>query len=78
MPVKNAKNQREFSLLFDRSGLQQAKLARLLGVAAMSVNRWLTDREDAADPPWYALNFLRMYLMLPEAARDRIPEKPKK
>jgi DNA-binding transcriptional regulator YiaG len=78
MPVTDAKNQREFSLLFDRSELQQTKLARLLGVSVMTVNRWLSDRDDAVDPPWYALTFLRVFLMLPEPARARIPEKPKK
>jgi len=77
MAVTDKKNQREFRLLFEASELQQTKLARLLGVSVMTVNRWLSERDDAVDPPWYALTFLRVYLMLPEAARSRIPEKPK-
>ncbi|MCB5201666.1 helix-turn-helix domain-containing protein [Neorhizobium sp. T786] len=78
MTVSNDKNQREFALLFDQSRLSQTKLSRLLGVSVMTVNRWLSDRDDAVDPPYYALSFLRVFLMLPEAARSRIPEKPKK
>lgn len=78
MAVNDKKNQREFILLFEQSRLSQAKLARLLGVSGITVNRWLLEREDAVDPPYYALTFLRVYLMLPEPARARIPEKPKK
>lgn len=74
MPV-DANNQREFKLLMERAGLQQVKLARLLGVYDITVNRWCSDRSDAVDPPFYAVNFLRMYLMLSEAARARLPEK---
>lgn len=78
MAVTDEKNQREFLLLLEQSGLQQTKLARLLGVNVVTVNRWCSDREKAVDPPWYVLNFLRVYLMLPDAARGRIPEKPRK
>lgn len=74
MPV-DINNQREFLLLMERAGLQQTKLARLLGVYDVTVNRWCSDRPDAVDPPFYAVNFLRIYLMLPEAARSRLPEK---
>jgi DNA-binding transcriptional regulator YiaG len=71
------KNRREFTLLFEKTGLQQTKLARILGVNDMTVNRWLTERDDAVDPPFYALQFLRLFLMTPEAARNRLPEKPR-
>lgn len=76
MPV-DKKNQAEFLLLMEKAELTQVKLAALLGVFDMTVNRWCADRADAVDPPMYALNFLRMYLMLPEAARHRLPEKMK-
>ncbi|MGO8269293.1 hypothetical protein ACC862_24330 [Rhizobium ruizarguesonis] len=74
MPA-DATNKREFLLLMERAGLQQIKLARLLGVYDVTVNRWCSDRSDAVDPPFYVMNFLRMYVMLPEAARARLPEK---
>lgn len=66
---------REFMLLMERSGLQQIKLARLLGVSPMTVNRWFSYRDDAVLPPYYAVNFLRAYMMLPEGARVSLPEK---
>lgn len=74
MPV-DANNKREFLLLMERAGLQQVKLARLLGIYDITVNRWCSERSDSVDPPFYAMNFLRMYLMLSDAARARLPEK---
>lgn len=65
---------REFELLFDQSGLTQRRLAALLGTSHVTVNRWLkTERSDHVEPPFYALNFLRAYVMLPEGARARLP-----
>lgn len=64
---------REFKVLFDASGLKQAAFSRLIGKDVVTINRWLNDREDCLTPPWYALQFLRMYAMLPEGARKRLP-----
>lgn len=64
---------REFALLFEKSELEQKQLGDLLGTTAVTVNRWLTFRKDSVEPPFYAVQFLRMYLMLPEAARAHLP-----
>ncbi|MGT3569164.1 helix-turn-helix domain-containing protein [Klebsiella pneumoniae] len=69
---KPMKYRREFALLFESSKLQQTQLAGFLGVSKVTVNRWLVERDDAVDPPWYALQFLRLYMMLPEALRGRV------
>lgn len=77
-----ADDQREFELLFEKSGLEQKQLAGLLGKTPVQVNRWLTARKDSGAPPFYAIQFLRMYLMLPVSARAHLPsriiEYPKK
>ncbi len=70
--MKDMKYRREFALLFEQSRLQQTQLAGYLGVSKVTVNRWLKERDDAVDPPWYALQFLRLYMMLPEALRSRV------
>ncbi|OHV85822.1 hypothetical protein [Ensifer sp. LCM 4579] len=76
MAIKDEENQREFLLLMEHARLTQAHLSGLLGVSHMTVNRWTSHRDDAVDPPYYALQFLRAYLMLPEPARARLTEKP--
>lgn len=68
-----ADDQREFELLFEKSGLEQKQLAGLLGKTPVQVNRWLRDRQDSGVPPFYAINFLRIYLMLPASARAHLP-----
>lgn len=68
-----ADDQREFELLFEKSGLEQKQLAGLLGKTPVQVNRWLTERKDSGAPPFYAINFLRVYLMLPASARAHLP-----
>ncbi len=68
-----ADDQREFELLFEKSGLEQKQLAGLLGKTAVQVNRWLTERKDSGAPPFYAIQFLRIYLMLPASARAHLP-----
>ncbi|TIP46125.1 MAG: hypothetical protein E5X76_24095 [Mesorhizobium sp.] len=68
-----ADDKREFELLFQQSGLEQKQLAGLLGKTSVQVNRWLTDRVDSGAPPFYAINFLRAYLMLPASARTHLP-----
>jgi transcriptional regulator with XRE-family HTH domain len=70
--MKDMKYRREFALLFEKAQLQQTQLAGYLGVSKVTVNRWLKERDDAVDPPWYALQFLRLYMMLPEALRSRV------
>ena len=69
--------QREFKLLMDESGATQRDVSELLGVNLMTVNRWCTDREDGFPVPFYALQFMRVYIMLPDAARIRLPRKTK-
>lgn len=66
---------REFRLAFEESGLEQVKLAGLLGKSPMTVNRWINEGPHHIDVPWYALQFLRVYLMLPLGARQRLPTK---
>lgn len=66
---------REFRYLLEQSGLEQKELAGLLGVGTVTVNRWCTDRSDHITPPWYAMNFLRAFLMLANGARDQLPKK---
>ncbi|TIW97795.1 hypothetical protein [Mesorhizobium sp.] len=70
-----ADDKREFELLFAKSGLEQKQLAGLLGKTAVQVNRWLTARSDSGAPPFYAINFLRAYLMLPPSARAHLPSR---
>ncbi|MER9706010.1 helix-turn-helix domain-containing protein [Mesorhizobium sp. M0204] len=68
-------DQREFELLFEKSGLEQKQLAGLLGKTPVQVNRWLTGRKDSGAPPFYAIQFLRIYLMLPASARAHLPSR---
>lgn len=68
-----ADDQREFELLFEKSGLEQKQLAGLLGKTPVQVNRWLRDRKDSGTPPFFAIQFLRVYLMLPASARAHLP-----
>lgn len=70
---KTLDDKREFEMLLEKSGLEQKQLAALLGKTTVQVNRWLTDRKDSGPPPFYALQFLRIYLMLPDAARAHLP-----
>lgn len=77
MAIKNTEAQTEFRDLYAKSGLLQIKLSTLLGVHEVTVSRWLSDRDDAVDPPWYALQFLRAFLMLDEAERASLKDKPK-
>ncbi|WP_138144641.1 hypothetical protein [Brucella sp. 10RB9215] len=65
----------EFRRLFELSGLRQKELASLLGNRDMTVNRWFADRSDAVMPPYYAVNFLRAYLMLTPEQRESLPRK---
>ncbi|MEI9402286.1 hypothetical protein [Mesorhizobium argentiipisi] len=69
----SADDKREFAMLFEKSGLEQKQLAGLLGKTTVQVNRWLTDRADSGAAPFYAINFLRAYLMLPPSARAHLP-----
>lgn len=69
--------QREFEKLFEESRLTQSGLAMLLGVSKMTAHRWFSTRPDAFGAPFYALQFLRLFLMLPEAARSRVLPAPK-
>lgn len=69
--------QREFEKLFEESRLTQTGLASLLGVSKMTAHRWFSERDDAFGAPYYALQFLRMYMMLPEPARSRLLAAPK-
>lgn len=70
--------QREFMLLLKEADLTQVKLSKLLGVSDITVNRWTNpERPDAVEPPFYAVQFLRIYVMLPPDARRRIRERPK-
>lgn len=64
---------KEFETLFEAAKIPQRRLARLLGVSVMTVNRWFSKRDDGFEPPTYAVAFLRVYVMLPPAARDRLP-----
>lgn len=63
----------EFNTLFREAGIPQRRLARLLGVSTMTANRWCTERDDGFEPPTYAVAFLRVYVMLSPAARERLP-----
>lgn len=66
-------DRKEMVVLMREGELTQRDLSELLGTNAMTVNRWLSDREyDTRPPPFYALQFLRMYVMLPEAMRVRL------
>jgi hypothetical protein len=55
-----------------KSGINQAALARHLGVNVMSVNRWLTDREDGKPPPRAVILFLRAFVRLKPKDRAEV------
>lgn len=64
---------REIILLMEHTRTTQKRLSDLLGLATTTVNRWFReDRPDAIEPPFYALNFMRAYIQLPDKARERM------
>jgi transcriptional regulator with XRE-family HTH domain len=65
---------RELILLMEATRTSQKRLADLLGIATTTVNRWVRDeRNDTLDPPFYAVNFMRAYIQLPDKTRERLP-----
>lgn len=65
---------RELTLLMKATRTSQKRLADLLGTAPTTVNRWVRgEREDAVEPPFYAVNFMRAYIQLPDKTRERLP-----
>ena len=62
----------EFLDLLRASELPQLQFAKLIGKNAGTVNRWVADRPDALEPPFYALIFLRIWTELPPATRRRL------
>lgn len=66
-------DRKELRALLDICGLTQRDLAELLGSHPMTVNRWLAAREyDTRPPPFYALQFLRVFAMLPDKMRAQL------
>ena len=64
---------REIIMLMQETRTSQTRLARLLGLTQKAVGRWLNPNSDQpCEPPFYAINFLRCYIQLPEAARIRM------
>lgn len=75
MAIKNKEMQAEFRAMVEKSGLMQRQLAGMLDKHETTVSRWLSDREDAVDPPVWAAQFVRAYLMLAPADRAKL-ERP--
>ena len=72
MANKNKELLAEFRRMVEKSGLMQRQLAALLDKHETTVSRWLSDREDAVDPPFWASQFVRAYLMLSPADRAKL------
>lgn len=51
------------------AGLTQADLCRLLGVSAVTVNRWCRQRRDGVPIPRYARSFLKLWHLSAPNAR---------
>lgn len=65
---------RELVLLMKATRTSQKRLSVLLGTSATTVNRWIRhERPDAVEPPFYAVNFMRAYIQLPDKTRERLP-----
>jgi transcriptional regulator with XRE-family HTH domain len=65
---------RELTLLMKATRTSQKRLADLLGIAPTTVNRWVRgERGDTIEPPFYAVNFMRAYIQLPDKTRERLP-----
>jgi hypothetical protein len=62
-------NRKEFIELLEASGLQKKRLAAMIDKTPISVNRWVSEGKTAVEPPLLVLQFLRSYVMLPEAKR---------
>lgn len=62
-------NRTEFIELLESSGLQKKQLAGMIDKTPISINRWVADGKTAVEPPLLVLQFLRAYVMLPEAKR---------
>lgn len=53
--------------------VNQSTLSRLLGTHSVTINRWLRpQRNDAKVAPFYALNFMRAFYLLPEEKRLKL------
>lgn len=72
MAIKNKDVQAEFRRMVEESGLMQRQLAALLDKHETTVSRWLSDRDDAVDPPFWAMQFVRAYLMLSNGDRAKL------
>lgn len=64
----------EFERLFKESGLQQKQLAALVGKTTVTVNRWFSSnaRADAVEPPFWVVQILRLYTLLPARAKKSV------
>lgn len=62
--TKEAKAKSQFRGKLEEVGLSQRSFARLLGVSAVTVNRWCAKREDALDVPQYARALLAALLVM--------------
>lgn len=68
-----SEDRRELILLMEATRTSQKRLADLLGLAPTTVNRWVRgERDDAIEPPFYAVNFMRAYIQLPEKTQVRL------
>lgn len=52
-------------------GLSQRRLAGILGVSPVTVNRWCDEnRPDRIEPPKYAISFIRAWAILTPEQRE--------
>lgn len=63
--TKAAKAKTAFRAQLEEVGLSQRACAKLLGVSAVTVNRWCSKRDDALEVPRYATALLTALLWLP-------------
>lgn len=59
--TKASRAKSQFRARLEEVGLSQRAFARLLGVSAVTVNRWCSKREDALAVPQYARTILASY-----------------
>lgn len=62
--TKAARAKTEFRSQLEEVGLSQRACAKLLGVSAVTVNRWCSKRDDALEVPQYARAQLASLLVM--------------
>lgn len=70
--VKISRAKSKFRQQLDAVGLSQRSFSKLIGVDAMTVNRWCTNRESSLSVPRYAVVFLAVYARLSDAERGAV------